>query len=142
MAIVTDIADAVVTELNAADFGQSIDAERHYVPDFELPEMKSLHVSVVPKAATTNVASRGLNQRDYQVDVAVQRKLETSDNAELDELLGLTESIGDHFGNKRLKSYPTAMWVRTEHKPIYSVEHIEQFRQFTSVLTFTFRVMK
>ncbi len=58
------------------------------------------------------------------------------------ELLGLIESTGEHFGNKRLKHYATAMWVKTEHKPICSIEHLDQFNQFTSVLTLRFRVLK
>ena len=35
-----------------------------------------------------------------------------------------------------------AFWVSTENEPIYSQEHMEQFRQVISVITLTFRVIR
>jgi hypothetical protein len=32
--------------------------------------------------------------------------------------------------------------VRTENVPVYAPEHLEEYRQFTSVLTLTFRVVR
>ena len=49
MALVTDVADAVVAELNATAFSQPLEAKRSYLPQFDLAEMKDLHVTVVPK---------------------------------------------------------------------------------------------
>jgi hypothetical protein len=37
---------------------------------------------------------------------------------------------------------PSAMWVKTENLPIYSPEHLETKQVFTSLLTFTFRVVE
>jgi hypothetical protein len=53
----------------------------------------------------------------------------------------LVEQIGQFFSRRRLSNVP-AVWTRTENKPIYSAEHLEQFRTFTSVVTFTFRVSR
>ena len=142
MPVITDIADAVVATLKEANFGEQIEAKRHYVPNFDLPEMKQLHVSVVPKGVTTAALGRSNNQHDYAVDIGVQKKLTKADNSELDGLLGLAEQVADHFRLKRLDSYPNAIWVKTEHKPIYFVDHIEQLRQFTSIVTVTFRVIR
>ena len=142
MPVIADIADAVVASLNAASFSLPVTANRLLLPSFELPEMENLHVSVVPRSVQTLQASRNKNQFDYAIDVAVQQKLDALDNATLDSLLGLVQEIDDHFRGRRLDSYPAAMWVRTENKPVYSVEHLDQLRQFTSVLTFTFRLMR
>ena len=141
MAVIIDIADAVVTELNGGTFSQAFTAERHYKPVFELPEMKTLHVTVVPKGVETRLATRGLLQHDYQIDVAVQKKFDTGDNPELDPLMGLVEEIADSFKGRNLDS-ANAVWVGTENAPVYAAEHMEQFRQFTSVLTLTFRVLR
>ena len=73
MPVITDIADAVVAALNEANFGQRLEAKRHYVPNFELPEMKQLHVTVVPKGVTTAALGRTNNQHDYAVDIGVQK---------------------------------------------------------------------
>jgi len=140
MPVITDIADAIVAELNGTAFVPPVTAERHYVPQFELPEMQSLHVTVVPKAAVLGMADRTRSQSDYSVDIAVQQKFETGDNAELDPLLSLVEQIADHFRGRRLDSYPDAAWLRTEQTVLYAPEHMHELRQFTSVLTLTYRV--
>ena len=155
MSLIADIADAIVAELNAAagGFSQSFQAERHYLPLFDLEQMKDLHVTVVPKGVTVQPAGRTLlqhdysigrdrNQHDVQVDVAVQKRFTTGDNAELDPLLTLVEEIADFFRLRRLASVPAAVWVRTEHAPVYAPEHMEQMRQFTSVITLTYRVIR
>jgi hypothetical protein len=50
MAVILDIADAVVDQLNATTFSQALTAERHYQPRFELSEMTELKVSIVPRS--------------------------------------------------------------------------------------------
>ena len=142
MAIISDIAEAVKESLNAATFSQPVNAQRHYLPLFDLQDMHNLHVTVVPKGLIIQPGGRAHNQHDYQIDVAVQKKLTTGDNQEIDPLLSLVDEIADHFRFKRLDSFPNAMWIKTENVPVYAVEHLDQLAQFTSVLTFTFRVMR
>ena len=142
MATIIDIADAVVSELNGGTFSQGFTAERHYRPVFELADMKTLHVTVVPKGVEMSGASRSLVQHDFAVDVAVQKKLESGDAAEMDALMSLVEEIADFFRHLRLDAVPSAVWVRTENFPVYAPEHIEELQQFTSILTVTFRVLR
>ena len=142
MATITDIADAVVTELNGHSFSQTLTAVRYYRPVFDLGEMKTLHVSVVPKGVTIERADRSHNQYDFAIDVAVQKKFSSGDATELDPLMSLVEEIADFFRLRRLTSYTAAIWVRTDNVPVYAPEHLEEFRQFTSVLTLTFRVVR
>jgi hypothetical protein len=142
MATITDIADAVVAELNSQTFSQPFTAVRYYRPVFDLGEMQTLHVSVVPKGVVIERADRSRNQEDYAIDVAVQKKFQSGDNAELDALMTLVQEIADFFRMRRLASYPDAIWVRTDNVPVYAPEHLEEFRQFTSVLTLTFRVVR
>ena len=142
MPVITDIADAVVAELNGGTFSQTFTAKRYYRPVFDLAEMATLHVSVVPRGVTIERADRSRNQHDVQIDVAVQKKFSTGDAAELDPLMALVEEVADFFRMRRLSTYPDAVWVKTENVPVYAQEHMEEFRQFTSVLTLTFRVVR
>ncbi len=142
MAVITDVADALVAELNAASLSLPLAAARHYVPSFELPDMKDLHVSIVPKGVVITKSDRSRNTNDFQIDVAVQKKFEKGDAAEIDPLMSLVEEIADFFRLRRLTAYPNAHWIKTEHAPIYSQEHWDELRQFTSVLTLTFRVVR
>ena len=148
MSTVIDIAEAVKAELNAPDGPADGDppaalaAERLYRPRFELTDMGVLHVTVVPKGLELTAAGRGLAQDDVQIDVAVQKKLATTEAGEIDALMALVERIGDFLRQRRLAGAPDAAWVRTENVPVYSVEHLGELRQFTSVLTVTYRVMR
>jgi hypothetical protein len=142
MATITDIADAIVAELNGHAFSEELTAVRFYRPVFDLGEMSDLHVSVVPKGVIIERADRTTNQEEYAVDVAVQKKFHAGDNAELDALMSLVEEVAGFFRFRRLVTYPIACWVRTENAPVFSPGHLEEFRQFTSVLTLTYRVVR
>jgi hypothetical protein len=54
----------------------------------------------------------------------------------------LVQEIADRLRFDRLAGYPLAVWIKTEHTAIYAPEHLDQLRQFTSVLTLTFRAMR
>lgn len=145
MSLITAVADAVVAELNGAPagtFAQAFAAARHYRPQFDLAELKTLRVSVVPKGIAITGLMRSANQHDVSVDVAVQKKVNPADSAELDGLMTLVEQIADYFLLRRLTALPTALWTKTDNVPVYAPEHLEQKQVFTSVLTFTFRVVR
>ena len=142
MAVITDIADAVVTELNGHTFSQPLTAVRYYRPVFDLAEMSALHVSVVPKAVAIERLNRSRHQEDYQVDVAVQKKVDAVDNATLDPLTALVQEVADFLRGRRLAAYPGAVCVGVRNEPIYAPEHLDDLRQFTSVLTLTYRVVR
>jgi len=131
-----------VTQLNAGTFSQAFTAQRSFLPVFELKDLKNVQVTVVPKGLVIIPGGRAHNQHDYAIDVAVQRKLNVADNAEIDPLMTLVDEVADFFRLKRLDNYPGAIWLKTENEPVYSQEHLDQLRQFTGLLTFTFRVVR
>ena len=135
-ATVIEIADAVVAKLNTASLSQPVTAVRFYQPLFELPEMDKLHVSVVPRGIVLTQASRVSVSRDIQIDVAVQKRFSQGDAAELDPLLLLVEEILNLF---LLKVMGQTVCVKAENNPVYAPEHMSELRQFTSVVTLTFR---
>ncbi|MGD9856514.1 MAG: hypothetical protein AB7U20_16325 [Planctomycetaceae bacterium] len=142
MPLITQVADAVVAELNAATFSQSFTATRAYVPRCELPDLKTLTVTVVPSSVSVTAAARGATQQDVAIDIAVQQKLDSEQNAALDPLLALAEEIAEHFRGKRVAGFQDAIWSKTEFTALYAPEHLEQLRTFTSVVTLTFRIIR
>ena len=143
MPVITDVADAIVVELNAATFSQPVNAVRAYLPQYKLTEMQNLHVTVVPKGVVLASPDRCRSQADYSVDVAVQKKFSTGSNEELDALIQLVQDIVLYFRHtQRLESFPNAIWMKTEVPVLYAPDHMEQLRQFTSVLTLTYRVVQ
>jgi hypothetical protein len=148
MALTLDIADAVVAELNAAPpgtFDPAFTAVRRVLPVFDLAEMTDLHVSVVPRAVEIAGATRSMSQHDVQIDIGVQKKLVTGDG-ELDQqvpaLCELVDQIAAYLMRRVLQAIPGAVWVRLANDPIYAPEHLSQLRQFTSVLTLTYRITR
>ena len=142
MATVLNIADAVVAELNAVTLSLPLEAERLYVPSFELKDMQQLRVSVVPRELYVRALDRVRNTYEAHIDLAVQKKFAKGNAAEIDPLVSLVEEIADLFRLKRLSSFPGAVWAGTQHQVLYSQEHWDQMRQFTSLLTLTFRVAR
>lgn len=135
---ITDIAQGVADALNDASFSMAFTAERVAVPEFELTDMQTLHVTVVPREVESAVLNRASDSHDVKVDVAVQRKLGSLENTEVDPLLGLVQEIADLLNRRNVAG---AIWRRTENKPIYAPDHLREMRQFTGVLTLTYRVL-
>ncbi|QDV62575.1 hypothetical protein [Crateriforma conspicua] len=141
-ATVIQIADSVVAEINAADLSKNPTAQRLYVPDFDLEDMKELRVTVVPREVEYLPLDRATNKYHATIDVAVQKKFSKGDAKEIDPLVLFVEEIADYFRLKRLNSFVAARCIKVENAVLYSTEHWTQFNQFTSLLTLTFELAK
>jgi hypothetical protein len=147
MAVLADIADAVVTALNGHTFTKPFTAVRSYRPVYTREEMKDLHVTVVPGGYAMENLGRGQVQEDYTVEIAVQQAPEATSNAALDPLVGLVEEIRDFFlANRRPAAMQNVICLRAAFAAGsdrgYAPEHLDQLQQFTSVLALTFRVVR
>ena len=137
---VIEIADALKDELNGQTFSQPFTAVRAYQPTYELKDMAALHVTVVPKSVTATPGSRAGNFHDYAIDVGVQKKFEQE--ADIDALMALAQEIAGFLNRRRLGACPDVAWVRTRNDPIFVPEHVGELRQFTSVITVTYRCLE
>ncbi len=97
MTTVLQVADSVTAQLNAAEFDFEFVAERMYVPNFDLEDMKELRVTVVPRDVELFPHDRAHNKYHCRVDVAVQKKFSKGTNEEIDPLVDLVEKIADEF---------------------------------------------
>lgn len=135
-AVMVQIADALVEALNGEQFSQDFVAVRRYRPLYELKDLETLRVTVVPHALTLERASRADHQVDYQVDIGVQKRV--ADDEASDDLMALVEEIADFCITLNLET-PGAVCTAVENDPIYAPDHLEEMRCFTSVQTVTFR---
>lgn len=143
MSTISTLADAVAEHINAGTYAQPVSAVRTYQPAFTLEDLGELRVSVVPRTTTVTAASRESSTFEHVLDVGVQKKLPAEDDqAAIDELLKLTEAIGDVLRHSRLAGFPEAAWAGLAHEPVVSSESLEQHRVFTSVLSVTYRVRR
>lgn len=136
------IADEVVAEINKDGFSTRFAATRANRPKFELGELKELTVVVSPGPILTqgiegSVVSRGVKQRYYTIEVGILQRIDPDDNAAIDVLLALGEEIQDHFHWLELNVSNAICTESTLSPP--DDEHLDSLRQFTAVLTLTFR---
>lgn len=131
------LADALVTELNSHSFSVGFAAVRGYLPTAELPDMGTLRVTVVPKQDDGKLDSRSSSEHQFAIDIGVQQKPATLDNAALDPLMYLVQQIADYFLFGKRPGGMTL--INPEVRMLYLPEHLTRFRQFTAVLTLTFK---
>jgi len=139
MSRLIDLAEAVRVGLNAETFSMIFTPIRTYRPVFDLQEMATLRVSVVPKAILIVKADRLRNQRDLVIDIGIQQKITTPGQGSMDALMDLVEEIETYLEAEDNRTFGTAVWVSTENAPVFSQEHLADLRQFTSILTVTYR---
>ena len=134
---ILNLADAIVTDLNGHTFSQPFTAVRGYLPTFALPELGNLKVTVVPKEDEGKLDTRSSSLHDYSIDIGIQKKPPTIDSGELDPLMLLTQEVADFFlfGKRPGGATLTSSDIRI----LYLQEHLHKLRQFTSVVTLSFR---
>lgn len=137
-AVIVEIADAVVADLNAHAFSRPFMAVRTYLPRYKLEDLADTQVSVVPKDDLGQRASRAQWQQDYKIDVAVQQKLGSNEQAQMDELLLLGQELTDYFKDRN-PSGNHAVLIECGYAPLFDPEHLEKHKTLTTVLNLTFR---
>ncbi len=147
MSLITEIADAVTAELNAAapgTFTQAFTAERKVLPFYELQDLANLRVTVVPKTVEITGSTRSASQHDFAIDIGIQKKLGSPSTmeAEVESLGGVVDQIAEYLRQRKLTAAPFAAWMSTINDPVYAPEHLLEKRVFTSVLTLTYRALK
>jgi len=141
LSIVVDIAEAVVTELNGESFSIPFTAQRSYLPVYDLREMSELKVTVIPRSVTSTLASREASDELYAVMIGMQKKLEPEELDDVDALVTLMEELGVFLTRRTLSEMPDAQWISNEIDPLFVGELMDKLRQFTSVLTATYRLI-
>ena len=142
---VGDIADAVLSQVQSAlagNQGLTFAGQRAYLPAFDLKNLSTMQIIVVPRAVAIEAIARNESQYDYGVDIGVYKKLATMAPSEIDPIMGVVEQLAATFDRKQLPAYPAATCIKVEYSHLYSWEQMDQLRQFTAVMTLTFRVIQ
>ncbi|MGD8453655.1 MAG: hypothetical protein PVJ57_17725 [Phycisphaerae bacterium] len=141
-ASIITLANAITVDLNGGTFEGRFVAQRGYRPVVELPDITGAIVTVVPASLKGEVADRRSWFYDDRIYIGLLKKVDPEDLAELDGLMALVEEIGDHLIGSELAAFPEARCLAIENDPLFSPEHLEQRRQFTSLLTAVYRLRR
>ena len=92
------IASAVASRINEGAYSQAVTAAVMLRPLFDLKELDALKVTVVPVSFGYQREARGVYAGQYEVDVAVQKKIVIADmSADNFVLKGLDEGFRSAF---------------------------------------------
>src|SRR5687767_7795061 len=112
-AVITDIAALVTTLLNGATLSQSFEAERVYVPSFDVATMGSsikLFVLALDSSVNLDDGTREENPYRYGVTVAIYRQVSSDADGQTsvtaaDAMMQFAEEVGDFLRtNERLSN--------------------------------------
>jgi len=143
MAMILDIADALVTALNAHDFTLDFTAVRIYRPEFNLSADDGMYVPVMPQAIESELVSRAKDTEDMdRILVGVAKKVANIEAITLDPLMGLVEEIGDFCKGLTLGTTPRAVCVLMSNEPIFNPDMLKEMRTFQSILTLSFKLWR
>jgi|YNPMSStandDraft_1061717.scaffolds.fasta_scaffold02655_7 hypothetical protein len=137
-AITAQLTEAIVDELNGEAWTLPFAARRDYRPRYTVADLANLTVTVSPRTLAITPVARGLATPEYTIDIAIQQHLNQEDNDTLDALIMLAEHITQHMINHRLRAMPTALCIRATSEPLYSIDHLDDHRVFTSLITLTY----
>jgi len=112
-----------------AELLAEFDAEVDLAPDYEMRNLKTARVVVLPAARGSKLASRIDKQNDFHLSVAVIKKVASL--MEVEQLTVLSERIGNMLLGAKVLS---GNCVTVEWEPIYSVDELREKRIFISVV--------
>ena len=127
MSNVVALAEAV------ADSLAEYNAEVLFFPTFDLRDLETMRVIVVPVNPEYKTVSRSAHEELMKVQIGF---LKRGCEDEISDLLQTVESLGLSFLDKKLSN---ATCVCVAYNPIYSPDHLRERGQFTSVIELTFK---
>jgi hypothetical protein len=138
--VIARFADAVAADLNGNAFCMPFEAQRRWLVVLDRDKVeKKLHVSVVPVALVEEAAGRGMVQQDFTLQIGVQRGVDPSKTADIDQMVLLVQEICDYL---RFSDIADCGWIGTQISQLFLPEHLQTKNLFTSVMTFTFRTFR
>ena len=142
MSMTTTIAKSVVTELNNHDFSLPFEAVFSVKPGFELAELDTLRVIVVPKTLEITSISRSSSKYLVSVDIGVMRRIgKLTPEAAVETLGDLVDEIIEFLKTATLNEFPAAQCIGVANDPIYIPDHLTQSRTFTSVVNVKYALL-
>ncbi|QDV53702.1 hypothetical protein [Gimesia fumaroli] len=128
---VDDIAEAVSTDINGHDFGESFTTEIAYILKKSIENTRELTAVVLPRDEDSEPKTRQKDLFTFVVDVAVLRPATSIEPAAIKPFLVLPRSVRDFL--KRSKP-AGASWVQSTLKTPYSYDVLNADSILVSVI--------
>lgn len=136
-----EIAEQVAIDCRAATWSQPCDFQRRYLAIEDVDNLEQVLVQIAYAGQRMSWSSRSSWINEYDIDVAVMRKLLSDDNHEADRYSTLLDEIVDEWKG----GSPTgtgAICMGAEWVQPYVPAHMQTQRTFTGVVRLTFRLAR
>lgn len=143
MSRATDIADAIVAELESQEFSQVFSPARAYLPIFDLESggLDDLQVSVVPRTESSSDEARGGNagaKYVLEIDIGIHKRVTRDDTNTLDALMDLSQEIFDYYDDKHtIEGRNQCFAWDVSRDPLFSQQLLDTHSVFASLVTVT-----
>ena len=127
------IAEEVRSVLESAELSQEFIPAREHVPEIKLKQLSGLRVVVVGAKKDKKPLTRSVSLHEYEVQVAVQKKVAMSDIESIDVLSALLQEIVDYLHGRKLDAVMEKPLMVAGITIPYVPEHLEQYSTFTGV---------
>ncbi|HID74471.1 MAG TPA: hypothetical protein EYP56_00565 [Planctomycetaceae bacterium] len=102
--LIAEVADAVTVELNDYQFSQTFNAQRKWRAKYDLRDLSTLRVAVVPGPFTYEALDRRSDKVQIATDLVVLKRGDPDANSEVDPIVALGEEFLAHFRSKNLSA--------------------------------------
>ena len=144
MSIFTDIADDIVTAIDAGTYAvedvEPMNAERVQVIDPELIETDGLIVLVAPRTIDISLLNRNALLNLYTFQIAVIKRIDTSENTDFDLYMTFIEAVGDVLTRLASTSQTTASWLGLTLPVSYSPKALRENNLFFAIIETQYRM--
>lgn len=148
-AMIDRIADAVLAVVQGATLSLTVTAAAASAPIFDLEDLETVRVSVVPVGVGEEIADRTRDQCEYRLQLILQRRVPLEGVTGLDETKlrvcrKVLEELDDLFRHGVLEESGErlAAWNHSEIVTINDPKHLHEKHLYTGVLTLTFLVLR
>ena len=135
VASIVDTCSAVVSFLNnatqQAKFSQTFTAARVFSPAFDREGLSELSVAGFAAADTTAHLSRGGELHSLKVGICIRKPVNPDSTTDGDAMLQLCDEVKDVL---KFESMNGAGYESIEIDPIFSIDYLEQRREFLAVV--------
>jgi len=137
------VADDVVAAINASGI-VAVTAARSYMPYYDLDDVATMRVDVVPLSEIRRVATRSQVLRDVTVAVVMTQKLpdytsgDPVQNSDVDAKLAVVRQLAELLELTTLSTTGAATSGPAQIT-LFDQEHLQSVRQFQSVLLLDFK---
>lgn len=141
MAMIAQIADAVAVAINAAPTGTwalPFTAERAYHVIYDMDELGTMRVNVVPAVTQREPLSRAEDVVSYQIAVRIAAHLADLKPATIDPYIQLAEEMAAYFSRWVIEPLEASV-NGIEITPLFDPDALDQGTVFETVVIITFQ---